>query len=247
MSATRKSPLRPSDIRIRAVPERQREHGHEGPFLALSHEDLVALAQIAEVIDYKTAGSEILAAGEPARFLFLLADGVIEANRPLSNGDRHIIGFYWPGDLIGLAEDGVYVNSARTLAKCTVFRFPCAALVDFFLKNPGIQHHFLVKAINDLRNAQRQIIMMGRMDITQRLATFLLDCSAHEHYFDRKTKVLTLPMSRYDIADYLGTSPEVATRAFGRLGGLELLRRRTPRTIELDTVKLETFANTGKG
>lgn len=204
------------------------------------------MAQIAEVIEYKTAGSEILVAGEPARYLYLVADGVLEANRPLSNGDRHIVAFYWPGDLVGLAEDGIYVNSARTLAKCTVFRFPCEALAAFLLKNPGVQQHFLVKAIHDLRNAQRQIIMMGRLDILQRVAAFLLDCSAHDHYFDRKTKVLTLPMTRYDIADYLGTSPEVATRAFGQLEGLGLLQRHKPRTIELDISKLRAFASPAK-
>lgn len=235
--------MRPSEIRIRAVPEWPRQPGQEGPFLAVSQEYLAGLRQIAEVIEYKTAGSEILVAGETARYLYLVADGVIEASRPLSNGDRHIVAFFWPGDLVGLAEDGVYINSASTLAKCTVFRFPRTALAEFLIKNPSVQQCFLVKAIHDLRNAQRQIIMMGRLSVRRRLAAFLLDCSAHGHYFDRKTGVLTLPMTRYDIADYLGASPEVATRAFGRLEGDGLIQRRTPRLIELDIAKLHVFAN----
>jgi CRP-like cAMP-binding protein len=238
--------LRSSSIRIRAVPERLRGHGQEGPFLSLSQDDQGALAQIAEVIDFKTPGSEVLAAGEPAKFVFLVMTGIIESNRTLPGGDRQIVAFYWPGDLIGLAENGLYVNSARTLTKCTVYRFKEAELEALLLKNSGIQHHFLVKAIHDLRNAQRQVIMMARLDILRRLAVFLLDCSNHELYFDRNTQVLTLPMTRYDIADYVGTAREVITRAFGRLEALGLLRRQTPRAIGLDKAKLAAFVNPGK-
>ncbi|MDR3472367.1 MAG: Crp/Fnr family transcriptional regulator [Devosia sp.] len=221
----------PSDIRIRAIPNQQPSHGEEGPFLSLSADDKAALGRIGEVVEFKTAGSEILASGEQAKFLYLLTAGVVEANRPLANGERHVIAFYWPGDLFGLAESGVYVNSARTLAKCTVYRFQTRELAEFLLQHPGIQRHFLVKAVHDLRNSQRQVIMMGRLNVLKRLAVFLLDCSAHDAYFDAKTRALALPMTRYDIADYLGTSAEVATRAFGRLEAESLLHRLTPRTL----------------
>ena len=93
-----------------------------------------------------------------------------------------------------------------TIASSRVYRFPVRKLERFLLKNPNFQDAFLVKAVYDLRNTQRQLIVMGRFKIQQRLAVFLVDCSAHEHYFDQSKQILTLPMSRYDIADYLGTS-----------------------------------------
>ena len=60
-------------------------------------------------------------------------------------------------------------------------------------------------------------------------------------YFDQSTHVLTVSMSRYDIADYLGTSAETVTRAFTRLEREGLLRRVTARTVELEPELLKAF------
>jgi len=82
---------------------------------------------------------------------------------------------------------------------------------------------------------------MGRFNIQRRLAVFLVDCSAHEHYFDQSKQILTLPMSRYDIADYLGTSAETVTRALARLEGEGMLHRVAPRNLKLKLDQLKTF------
>jgi len=234
---------RRADIRIRAVPNWEPSRGEEGPFLPLSATDKAELGRLAELIEFKTPGAEIVSRGEKATFLYLLADGVVEADRTLHNGERQILAFYWPGDTFGLAENGVYVNSARALTQCAVYRFLTQELGKFLLEHPTIQQSFLVKAVHDLRNAQRQIIMMGRFDVVERLAAFLLDCSGHERYFEASRRALTLPMTRYDIADYIGTSAEGVTRALSRLETKGLLRRLTPRTLELNTAELRAFVD----
>lgn len=197
---------------------------------------------MAELIEYKTAGSQILSQGQDASFLYLLVEGIVQANRSLHDGERQILAFYWPGDLFGLAENGVYVNSAEAITPCTVYRFPTHRLERFLLQNPNIQHGFFVKAVHDLRSAQRRLVMLGRLDVLRRLAGFLLDCSGHEKYFDPASQVLTVPMTRYDIADYLGTSAESITRAFTQLEGKGLLHRLTARTLELQLAALKDFA-----
>jgi CRP-like cAMP-binding protein len=229
------------DIRIRAIKAWTPEHSQESPHLALSTTDKVELGRLAEIIEYKTAGSQILSQGQKASFLYLLADGVVQASRTLNSGDRQIVGFYWPGDLFGLAEQSIYVNSAEALTPCTVYRFATQKLEAFLLENSNVQHSFVIKAVHNLRSAQRQLIIMGRFDIPRRLATFLLDCSGHEHYFDPATHTLTLPMTRYDIADYLGTSAESITRALGQLESKHLLHRLTARTLELKTAEIKAY------
>ena len=159
----------------------------------------------------------------------------------LRSGERQILTFHWPGDLFGLADHGKYVNSRENIASSRVYRFQIRKLERFLLKNPNIQDAFLVKAVHDLRNAQRQLIVMGRFNISRRLAVFLVDCSAHEHYFDQSKQILTLPMSRYDIADYLGTSAETVTRALTRLEGEGMLHRVTARDLKLELDQLKTF------
>ncbi len=238
-----KPPLRTNhpDIRIRAVKPWAPEHSEEASHLILPAPDKAELARLAELIEYKTAGSQILFQGHSASFLYLLADGVVQGSHMLSNGERQILAFYWPGDLFGLAENSIYVNSAQAVTRCTVFRFPIRKLEKFLLENPKIQHGFFIKAVHDLRSAQRRIITLGRFDIPKRLAVFLLDCSKHERYFDSASQTLTVPMTRYDIADYLGTSAESVTRALAQLERMDLLQRRTAHKLELRTDALKAF------
>lgn len=226
------------EIRIRAIRGWPPKHGDEAPHLELSASQKADLARLAEVIEYKTAGSKIFSQGDEAAFTYLLVDGLTRICHTLHNGDRQILAFHWPGDVFGLAEHGKYLNSAETITGATVNRFPVRKLEAFLLQNPLIQEGFLVKAMHDLRRSQRQLLVMGRYDIPHRLAAFMLDCSAHDRYFDRTSNVLTLPMSRYDIADYLGTSAETVTRALGRLEREGVLRRLTARTLELKLADL---------
>jgi CRP-like cAMP-binding protein len=230
-----------ADIRIRATRNWPREHGGEAPHLALTVSDKVELGRMAQIIDFRTIGPEILSQGDDAAFTYLLTHGVVRVYHTLRNGERQILAFHWPGDVFGLADHGKYVNSAEAIASSRVYRFPVRKLERFLLKNPIIQDAFLVKAVHDLRNTQRQLIVMGRFNTLRRVAVFLADISAHEHYFDQSEQILTLPMSRYDIADYLGTSAETVTRALARLERVGMLRRITARDLKLELDRLKTF------
>ena len=229
------------DIRIRATHGWTHRHGEEAPHIGLSAAEKAELGRLAQIIDFRTAGSLIFSQGDEAGFVYLLTAGLVRACHSLRNGERQVVAFHWPGDLFGLAEQARYVNSAEAIIPARVYRFQVAKLEKFLLKNPKIQYGFLIKATHDLRHAQRQIIVMGRFDIPRRLAIFLIDCSAHKSYFDQSTHVLTVPISRYDIADYLGTSAETVTRAFTRLERAGLLRRVTARTVELKPELLKAF------
>lgn len=230
-------------IRIRGVDPWPPEHGQEPAHIVLSAAEQADLARLTQVIVFKTKGSQIISQGQRADFLYLLADGVVQASHTLNHGDRQVVAFYWPGDLFGLAEAGIYVNSAEAVTACKVYRFPIRKLEQFLLDHPKIQHSFFIKAILAVRSAQRQLIVMGRFDVPGRLAIFLLDCSGHEHYFNPATQVLSLPMTRYDIADYIGTSAESVTRAMNALENKGLIRRVTARTIELKRLELKAFAD----
>ena len=152
-----------AEIRIRATRGWPREHGEEAPYLALTASDKAELVRVAQIVDFRTAGSEAFSQGDEAAFVYLLTDGVVRIYHTLRNGDRQILVFHWPGDLLGLADHGKYVNSAETIASSRVYRFPVKKLERFLLKKPHIQDAFLVKAVYDLRNAQRQLIVMGSL------------------------------------------------------------------------------------
>ena len=199
----------------------------------LSSREQAELAKIATILEYQIGGVAIYSEGEDAHFLYLIDEGVVRLSRHLPNGARQVLGFMWPGDLFGLAEEGRYVNSAESLTPAAVFRFPLERLRRLLLSEPLLQLHLLTKAAHELRNAQRQIIILGRLSTGKRLGSFLLDCRQHVSIFESRTRLLRLPMSRFDIGDYLGTSPESVARAFAALERDGFLRRVSPRSVEL--------------
>jgi len=199
----------------------------------LSSAEQAELAKIATILEYQIGGVAIYSEGEDAHFLYLIDEGVVRLSRHLPNGARQVLGFMWSGDLLGLAEEGRYVNSAESLTSAAVFRFPLERLRRLLLSEPVLQLHLLTKAAHELRNAQRQIIVLGQLSTSKRLGSFLLDCRQQVSIFDSRTRLLRLPMSRFDIGDYLGTSPESVARAFAALERDGFLRRASPRSVEL--------------
>jgi CRP-like cAMP-binding protein len=227
-------------IRIRARPQLTRS---ESPFLVLTPKENAELARLGEVLEVEK-GSALTVHGQPANFLFIVAEGVVEADHTLADGSRQVVAFYWPGDLFGLAENGVYVNSSHALARSKLYRFKTESLDKIFSAN-GIEYSFLLKATHELRLAQRRIVALGRLGVSRRLAAFLVDCVEHGTGFDEKNQVLSLPMTRTDIADYIGASAEVVTRAFSELQANGLLRRLTPRRLRLNPARMRAFAGLG--
>jgi len=130
-----------ADIRIRATRSSPRERGEEAPYLALTASDKAELRRVAQIIDFRTVGSETFSQGDDAAFTYLLTDGVVRIYHTLRNGERQILAFHWPGDLFGLADRGKYANSAETIAPSRVYRFPVRKLERFLLKNPTFRMH----------------------------------------------------------------------------------------------------------
>ncbi len=199
----------------------------------LSPEEQERLASIATVLQYRRGGGSIFSEGEDAHFVYAIDSGLVRLSRHIRGGQRQVVAFLFPGDLFGVASRGRYVNSVDALGPVTVYRFPVQKLKRLLLQEPTLQLHLLLKAVHELRMAQRHIIVLGKYDAYARLASCLLDFAQHADFFDAASGRLTLPVSRFDLADYLGTSAETITRAFARLERLNLIRRVSPRIVEL--------------
>jgi CRP-like cAMP-binding protein len=100
-------------------------------------------------------------------------------------------------------------------------------------REPSLQLNVLNRVAYDLREAQRRIMVLGQLNTSQRLASLLLDFANHPAFFDEKSAELTLPLTRFDMADYLGTAPETIARGFLRLESDGLVGRITSRLIKI--------------
>ncbi len=199
---------------IAAVPFRGGGPGVPSPLL--SAEERRRLALIASIANFPK-GARLYEEGDEADCIYNVVQGEVKTFCALSSGKRRITAFLFPGDLAGLAENGRYVNTAQAVTPVTAYRLPLSALESLLRSDPELERHFLCKVCNELRAAQWHAVTLGRNDARGKLAMFV-QMLEHSHSPDRKPGGhIHLPMTRSDIADYLGLSLEAVSRSFRRL------------------------------
>jgi CRP/FNR family transcriptional regulator len=198
----------------------------------LSSDEQDTLRRMAKVIAVKPR-TILYSQAEAANFVYLVAEGIIQINRCDESGHRQVLVFRVAGDFCGIPHDGFYFNSAESISDTVVYRFEWRKMLDLFRVEPHLQSILLGKILNDYRQAQTRISILGQQNIGQRLASFLLDLIQIPQFFEEDTQCLSLPVNRFDLADYLGTAPESIARAFAKLENLGLLRRVTARSIAI--------------
>jgi CRP/FNR family transcriptional regulator, anaerobic regulatory protein len=189
------------------------------------------LRGIATLVEFPNGRDVIFAEGDEVSDVYFIASGMVRISRYAASGRRQVMAFLLPGDMFGFPEQGIYVNSARALGEVTLYRVPWPQLHALMQDEPELQSSLLVRMAFDLRQAQNRILVLGQQNVSQRMASFLLDLMEHEAFYDASQKQLSLPLSRFDLGDYLGTSPETVVRVLSRLEKDGLIRRLSSRLI----------------
>ncbi len=156
--------------------------------------------------------------GDRANAVFNLTNGVVKSFKKL-DGAEHIAAFLFPGDLVGLAEEGTYTNSAEAASAVTGYRIPVAALETMMRQDPALEFHVIVKLCHELREAQRHAFLLSKRGALAKIALFLQMLEAHQKAAGEPTDEVYIPMSRSDIAAYVSMSLEAVSRSFRTLAG----------------------------
>ena len=179
---------------------------------AIPDEDLGRLATAAIVTEV-AAGSTFIEESEPAHSFFNVTRGTAKLFKLLPDGRRQITGFASVGHFLGLAVSDTYAFSAEAIEPVRLCRFPRARLRKLLHDFPAMEQRLLEVAGNELVAAQEQMLLLGRKTARERLASFLMMQSrqgvACQHH--PRTR-FALPMTRSDIADYLGLTIETVSR-----------------------------------
>lgn len=199
----------------------------------LSRKQQAAFRRIATVLEYSRGGTTIFSEGEDAHFVYAVADGIVRVSRHTNQGRRQVLALMLPGDVFGLPDTGIYLNTAEVACPATLYRLPWVDLRDLMLREPSLQLSLLVKVAYDFREAQRRIMILGQHNTYQRLASLMLDFMEHPAFYQKKASYLTVPLTRFDIADYLGMAPETVARGFARLEREGLIKRLSSRQIQI--------------
>jgi|SRR5579884_1501424 len=183
------------------------------PVEPLPADERAALAAHATVVRCRK-GESIFNAGEPASDVFSIASGVVKLYRMRPGEGEHIARFMFPGDLMGLAEHGRYVNSAKSITAAILYRMPVRALEPRLRDSPGLEFRVITKLCHDLRRTQDHALLMSKRRASAKIGLFVQMIEADHGGSAAEDAELYLPMSRDDIAAYLGISPEAVSRGF---------------------------------
>jgi CRP/FNR family transcriptional regulator len=164
------------------------------------------------------AAREVLVSeGSPAESVFTVTEGVVRLYRLLADGRRQVLGFALPGDFLGLSLSETYSFAADAVTDTVVCRFSRKAFRAYVEQRPHLMRRLHEFASHELSLAQDQMVLLGRRSAEERVAAFLIMMRDRLRRLGHTSPSLALPMSRQDIADYLGLTIETVSRTFTKL------------------------------
>src|SRR5215470_11582452 len=158
-------------------------------------------------------GAEIFGEAEPAEYVYQVVDGAVRSYKLLSDGRRQIGAFHLVGDIFGLENGAVHRFTAEAVVDTTVRLVKRVSLEHVAQTDALVARDLLNMTTSNLQHAEDHMLLLGRKTSLERVAAFLLE-------MDRRLTaagVMALPMSRRDIADYLGLTLETVSRALSCL------------------------------
>ena len=172
--------------------------------------------------------AEIYGQDEPADYLYKLVSGTVRTYKVLADGRRQIGAFYLPGDIFGLESGDEHTFSAEAITESKVLVIKRSALVALAARDNDVARQLWTLTGSELRRVQDHILLLIQT-AQERVAGFLLEMA------DRVSggNSVELPMSRQDIADYLGLTIETVSRTLTQLENAAAIELPTSRRIVL--------------
>jgi CRP/FNR family nitrogen fixation transcriptional regulator len=164
---------------------------------------------------------EIFAQDEIADLVHLVAAGAVRTTRLLNDGRRQVGAFYYPGDLIGLETGPIHRFSAEALCEATVMVVRRSAL-RAFAGDGQLDRAIWEATRRELERTQDHVLVLGRKTACEKVAGFLMDLAQRGAAVPAGRQV-SLPMSRQDMADYLGLTIETVSRMLTQLQGASVV------------------------
>jgi CRP/FNR family nitrogen fixation transcriptional regulator len=174
--------------------------------------------------------TEIFGEDEPTDYLYKVVSGSVRTYKILSDGRRQIGGFYLPGDVFGLESGDEHTFSAEAITDTKLLVVKRSAIAALAGRDAGIARELFHLTSRELQRMQERVLLLVK-SAQERVASFLLEMAERAS----AGNIVELPMSRQDIADYLGLTIETVSRT---LTGLE-----TAAAIEVSTSRRIVLRN----
>jgi CRP/FNR family transcriptional regulator, nitrogen fixation regulation protein len=172
--------------------------------------------------------TEIYGENEPADYLYKVVSGSVRTYKIFDDGRRQIGGFYFPGDMFGLEHGDAHQFSAEAIDNCVVLLVKRSALVALAERDGNIARQLWSFTAAELQRVRAHMLLLIK-SAEERVACFLLEMAGRLS----NEEIVELPMSRQDIADYLGLTIETVSRTLTHLEAKAAIALPTSRRILL--------------
>lgn len=193
---------------------------HKGMCGALSAEELALLSRHSRQVRHE-AGAQLSSEDAPITSYANMMRGVVKLTKMLEDGRQQVVGLQFAPDFVGRiygVNSDVSVEAASSVDVC---RVPRAALEQLVAENPKLERRLLEQTLRELDEARGWMVTLGRKTAAEKVASFLYLIATHIDPLGNqdagKTREFDLPLSRADIADFLGLTIETVSRQMTKL------------------------------
>jgi CRP/FNR family nitrogen fixation transcriptional regulator len=172
---------------------------------------------------------EIYGQDEPAGYVYKVLSGAVRTSKFLDDGRRLIGSFYLPGDIFGLESGTIHRFSAEAITDVTVLAIKHSTLAALAQTDAVVARELWQLTARELDHVHKQMLLLGRSNAQERVASFLTEMSGRSP----DPSEFDLPMSRQDIADYLGLTIETVSRAFSSMERKSVIELPSSRKVRL--------------
>ncbi|MEM8790995.1 MAG: helix-turn-helix domain-containing protein [Pseudomonadota bacterium] len=177
----------------------------------------------------KAPEAAIFLQGSPASFIYMVLKGHVRCSIITPSGRRHIVRFFRTGDLFGFEDFETRHSGAEAIDHVTLRRVPRGQLDQAIQGNPSLEQAVRDHICRELRIREKQIVRLAHLPAEARVASFIKELASQQAVNGE----ISLPMSRVDIADYLGLTVETVSRSFSTLRRKGVIQQSSPSKIRL--------------
>lgn len=200
-------------------------------FNHLEKEQMDEIMAVTHSVLYKK-GENIYSAGDKSDSLYIVGAGRVRIYRLSESGKEQLLRILHPGDFTGefaLFSETIHEEYAEAMEKTNVCTMKRSDLQDILLKYPSISLRILSEFSKRLEQSEKQTTRFATEKVETRIALFLTECIDAESHSNE----FVLPMSKKDLASYLGTTPETISRKLYELEDAGYIKQKANRKIEI--------------
>lgn len=194
--------------------------------IAVEEDQIAALESVVQQGRPLRRGDHVFRMDDPFDCIYAVRSGCVKSYRLSERGEEQVLGFHLPGEIFAL--DGIgessYRSSAIAIETSSLCAIPFRQISELALRIPSMSAHLLQLMSHEIATDQHLALLLNKRTADERVAAFLLGLSSRFRRRRLSSTRFRLPMSRRDLANYLGLAVETMSRVLTRLQEIELIK-----------------------